>query len=40
MKELYHSRQSAYAHHHSKVVIDEMNPEEISDYIVEWVHIA
>ena len=40
MEELYHSRQSAYAYHHSKVVIDEMNPEEIADYIVEALHIA
>ena len=26
--------------HHSKVVIDEMNPEEVSDYIVESLKLA
>ena len=37
---LYNSRQSAYAHHHSKVVLDQMNAEEVSDYIVESLKLA
>ena len=40
IEDLYNSRQSAYAHYHSKVVIDEMNPEEISDYIVGSLKLA
>ena len=40
IEDLYNSRQSAYAHYHSKVVIDEMNPEEISDYIVGTLKLA
>jgi shikimate kinase len=40
IEDLYNSRQSAYALHHSKVVIDQMNPEEVSDYIVESLKLA
>ena len=40
IEDLYNSRQSAYAHYHSKVVVDEMNPEEISDYIVGSLKLA
>jgi shikimate kinase len=40
IEDLYNSRQTAYAHHHSKVVTDGMNPEEISNYIVESLKLA
>ena len=40
IEDLYNSRQSAYALHHSKVVIDQMNPEEVSDYIIESLKLA
>lgn len=40
IEDLYNSRQSTYAHHHFKVVIDGMNPEEITDYIVECLKLA
>ena len=34
IEDLYDSRQSAYSHSHSKVVTDEMNPEEVAQIIL------
>ena len=35
IEELYDNRKSAYSHHHSKVVTDDLHPEEVANYIVE-----
>jgi shikimate kinase len=40
MEELYYSRQAAYALHNSKVVTDQMKPEEVADYIVDSLKLA
>lgn len=40
MEELFYKRQSAYALHNSKVKTDNLNEEEVSDYITESLKIA
>ncbi|WP_338471964.1 shikimate kinase [Niallia sp. XMNu-256] len=40
IEELYYSRQPAYSLHNSKVVVDNLQPEEVSDYIVESLKLA
>ncbi|MBB6444976.1 shikimate kinase [Bacillus benzoevorans] len=40
MKELFYKRQSAYAHHHSKVKTDNLNEEEVAEYIVESLKVT
>lgn len=40
IEELYNSRQSAYAHHHSKIKMDGLNSEEIADCIAESLKLS
>ncbi|WP_022794394.1 shikimate kinase [Marinococcus halotolerans] len=40
IEELFYSRQTAYASHHSKVTIDKDSPEEIADYITNSLKTA
>lgn len=40
MESLFYERQPYYSEHHSKVTTDNLDPEEVSDYIVESIKLA
>ena len=40
MQQLFNERQSIYDKHNSKVATDNLEPEEIADYIVETLKIG
>ena len=40
IEELFYSRQSAYSLHHSKVQIDQLNVDEVSEYIKDSLKLA